>query len=207
MILFFVLFFGSAADVIYDNVDEDANIIFGALVDDRIPSGEVSITVLATGFETEFYSMRDKAAAEAAAAAAAAAVAAAARPKRVNAPPSQGGGFDEGSDGEAMGTVGDAVAAQQSQDNRASRSAWREQAIAMREAVPTQDSRSRSGGGSSSSAARVGFEDLAGDEDGADDEEMQALLRKRRRMPDGDSSDGSKKKRGGIRGFLRRLLD
>lgn len=31
----------SAADVIYDNVDIDANIIFGALVDDRITNGEV----------------------------------------------------------------------------------------------------------------------------------------------------------------------
>jgi hypothetical protein len=33
----------SAADVIYDNVDVDANIIFGALVDDKITNGEVSI--------------------------------------------------------------------------------------------------------------------------------------------------------------------
>ena len=33
--------FCSAADVIYDNVDEDANIIFGALVDDKITNGEV----------------------------------------------------------------------------------------------------------------------------------------------------------------------
>eukprot|EP01036_Dinobryon_divergens_P029496 gene29496-38599_t len=41
----------SAAEVIYANVDVDANIIFGALVDDK-----VSITVLATGFATDFYS-------------------------------------------------------------------------------------------------------------------------------------------------------
>lgn len=32
----------AAADVIYDNVDENANIIFGALVDDKITTGEVS---------------------------------------------------------------------------------------------------------------------------------------------------------------------
>jgi hypothetical protein len=32
---------GSAADVIYDNVDVDANIIFGAQVDDKITNGEV----------------------------------------------------------------------------------------------------------------------------------------------------------------------
>ena len=38
-----------AARVIYDNVHEDANVIFGALVDDDIVD-EVSITVLATGF-------------------------------------------------------------------------------------------------------------------------------------------------------------
>lgn len=31
----------SAADVIYDNVDADANIIFGALVDEKITNGEV----------------------------------------------------------------------------------------------------------------------------------------------------------------------
>lgn len=31
----------SAAEVIYENVDPDANIIFGALVDDKITNGEV----------------------------------------------------------------------------------------------------------------------------------------------------------------------
>lgn len=41
-----------AARVIYDNVHEDANVIFGALVDDDIED-EVSITVLATGFNQQ----------------------------------------------------------------------------------------------------------------------------------------------------------
>lgn len=45
----------SAAEVIYENVDADANIIFGALVDESMPAGEVSITVLATGFESADY--------------------------------------------------------------------------------------------------------------------------------------------------------
>ena len=45
----------AAAEVIYENVDPDANIIFGALVDDKLVNGEVSITVLATGFATDFY--------------------------------------------------------------------------------------------------------------------------------------------------------
>jgi len=40
-----------AASVIYDSVNEDANVIFGALVDDEITDGTVSITVLATGFQ------------------------------------------------------------------------------------------------------------------------------------------------------------
>jgi cell division protein FtsZ len=40
-----------AARVIYDNVHEDANVIFGALVDDEMEN-EVSITVLATGFNS-----------------------------------------------------------------------------------------------------------------------------------------------------------
>jgi cell division protein FtsZ len=39
----------AAAEVIYENVDSDANIIFGALVDEKMEA-EISITVLATGF-------------------------------------------------------------------------------------------------------------------------------------------------------------
>jgi len=39
----------AAANVIYDNVAEDANIIFGAVVDEKLRDS-VSITVLATGF-------------------------------------------------------------------------------------------------------------------------------------------------------------
>ncbi len=39
----------SAAEVVYENADPDANIIFGALVDPKMEN-EVSITVLATGF-------------------------------------------------------------------------------------------------------------------------------------------------------------
>lgn len=42
-----------AARVIYDNVHEDANVIFGALVDEEITDGTVSITVLATGFQED----------------------------------------------------------------------------------------------------------------------------------------------------------
>lgn len=42
-----------AARVIYENVHDDANVIFGALVDDEITDGTVSITVLATGFQEE----------------------------------------------------------------------------------------------------------------------------------------------------------
>ena len=36
-------------------MDPEANIIFGALVDETNTSGEVSITVLATGFATDFF--------------------------------------------------------------------------------------------------------------------------------------------------------
>ena len=42
----------AAADVIYENVDPDCNIIFGAMIDERM-STEVSITVLATGFDQD----------------------------------------------------------------------------------------------------------------------------------------------------------
>lgn len=39
-----------ASNYIYDNVDPNANIIFGALVDERL-GDKVKITVLATGFD------------------------------------------------------------------------------------------------------------------------------------------------------------
>jgi cell division protein FtsZ len=39
-----------AAEVIYQSVDKDANIIFGSVIDERI-QGEIQITVIATGFE------------------------------------------------------------------------------------------------------------------------------------------------------------
>jgi cell division protein FtsZ len=39
-----------AANVIYSAVSEEANIIFGAVLDDRL-HGEVLITVIATGFD------------------------------------------------------------------------------------------------------------------------------------------------------------
>ncbi|MEL7011529.1 MAG: cell division protein FtsZ, partial [Cyanobacteria bacterium J06588_4] len=42
----------AAADSIYEVVDEDANIIFGAVIDDTM-EGEVRITVIATGFDSE----------------------------------------------------------------------------------------------------------------------------------------------------------
>ncbi|MFQ3626795.1 MAG: cell division protein FtsZ, partial [Cyanobacteriota bacterium] len=39
----------AAAEIIYEAVDPNANIIFGAVIDDRL-QGEVQITVIATGF-------------------------------------------------------------------------------------------------------------------------------------------------------------
>lgn len=42
----------SAAEVIYEAVDPNANIIFGALIDESMV-GEVSVTVIATGFPSE----------------------------------------------------------------------------------------------------------------------------------------------------------
>ena len=42
-----------AAQIIYENVDSDANIIFGALVQDGMDN-ELSITVLATGIASSF---------------------------------------------------------------------------------------------------------------------------------------------------------
>ena len=41
-----------AAEIIYEAVDPNANIIFGAVIDDRL-QGEIRITVIATGFNTE----------------------------------------------------------------------------------------------------------------------------------------------------------
>jgi cell division protein FtsZ len=42
----------AAAEIIYEAVDPDANIIFGAVIDDRL-QGEIRITVIATGFTGE----------------------------------------------------------------------------------------------------------------------------------------------------------
>ncbi|MEM1310446.1 MAG: cell division protein FtsZ [Cyanobacteria bacterium P01_D01_bin.71] len=42
----------AAAEIIYEAVDPNANIIFGAVIDDRM-QGEVKITVIATGFNLE----------------------------------------------------------------------------------------------------------------------------------------------------------
>ena len=41
-----------AAEIIYEAVDPNANIIFGAVIDDRL-QGEIRITVIATGFNAE----------------------------------------------------------------------------------------------------------------------------------------------------------
>jgi len=43
----------AAAEVIYDAVDPNANIIFGALIDESQKDGDVSVTVVATGFPVE----------------------------------------------------------------------------------------------------------------------------------------------------------
>jgi len=48
-----------AAKAITEAADPDANIIFGAIIDDAM-SGEVKITVIATGFETDRSLMEDK---------------------------------------------------------------------------------------------------------------------------------------------------
>ena len=47
----------AAAEVIYEAVDPNANIIFGALVDESM-NGEIAITVIATGFPIQGQSPR-----------------------------------------------------------------------------------------------------------------------------------------------------
>lgn len=46
-----------AAEIIYQSVDKDANIIFGSVIDERI-QGEIQITVIATGFELKAHYQR-----------------------------------------------------------------------------------------------------------------------------------------------------
>ncbi|QDZ39163.1 cell division protein FtsZ [Euhalothece natronophila Z-M001] len=43
----------TAAETIYEGVDQEANIIFGAVIDDEKMEGELRITVIATGFSGE----------------------------------------------------------------------------------------------------------------------------------------------------------
>jgi cell division protein FtsZ len=45
-----------AAEIIYQSVDKDANIIFGSVIDERI-QGEIQITVIATGFELKAHQL------------------------------------------------------------------------------------------------------------------------------------------------------
>jgi cell division protein FtsZ len=65
----------AAADIIYEAVDPNANIIFGAVIDDRL-QGEVRITVIATGFSQEAQPQ-----------AASKGTSAPAKPRPINAPP------------------------------------------------------------------------------------------------------------------------
>ncbi|NJN21365.1 MAG: cell division protein FtsZ [Leptolyngbya sp. RL_3_1] len=52
----------AAAEIIYEAVDPNANIIFGAVIDDRL-QGEVHITVIATGFNMDAHAVKHEAAA------------------------------------------------------------------------------------------------------------------------------------------------
>ncbi len=51
----------AAAEIIYEVVDPNANIIFGAVIDDRL-QGEIRITVIATGFTAEAQAAQQQAA-------------------------------------------------------------------------------------------------------------------------------------------------
>lgn len=42
-----------AANIITESIDPNAKVIFGAVVDDQVKKGEIYVTVVATGFETE----------------------------------------------------------------------------------------------------------------------------------------------------------
>jgi len=42
-----------AANIITESIDPNAKVIFGAVVDDQVKKGEIHITVVATGFETD----------------------------------------------------------------------------------------------------------------------------------------------------------
>lgn len=48
-----ILEISSAMDIIEENADEDANVIFGTSTDNNLGIGEVKITIIATGFEKE----------------------------------------------------------------------------------------------------------------------------------------------------------
>ncbi|MDP3764386.1 MAG: cell division protein FtsZ [bacterium] len=42
-----------AAQIITESIDRDAKVIFGAVLDDKLKKGEIKVTVVATGFNTE----------------------------------------------------------------------------------------------------------------------------------------------------------
>ncbi len=49
-----------AANIITESIDPNAKVIFGAVVDDAIKKGEIQITVVATGFDSEKQSVVEK---------------------------------------------------------------------------------------------------------------------------------------------------
>ena len=42
-----------AAQIITESIDRDAKVIFGAVIDDKLKKGEIKVTVVATGFNSE----------------------------------------------------------------------------------------------------------------------------------------------------------
>lgn len=77
----------AAAEIIYEVVDPNANIIFGAVIDDRL-QGEIRITVIATGFTAEAQAQQQ--------AAAKAITAGGVLPKRLGIPPAHASAETQG---------------------------------------------------------------------------------------------------------------
>lgn len=202
----------SAAEVIYENVDPDANIIFGALVDDKIATGEVSITVLATGFVTDFFdsegnpSLNSKGASRtsvtspppatpAQALQPVATVGSSTAPRRQQLPLRSGDVVHRTSREEIV---------RESDNSFEENSQAAEAPVSRRAAPPRQTKRvssRRVEEDSDEDEEEEESEDEYSDEEEEEEEEERPRKKSKR-----SSSSGKKKKRGGLFGFFRRLF-
>lgn len=205
----------SAAEVIYENVDPDANIIFGALVDDKIATGEVSITVLATGFVTDFFDSEGNPSVSSKGARTSVTSPPPATPAQALQPAATVGSSTSPRRQQLPLRSGDVVhRASREEIVRESANSFEEDSQATEAPVSRRAAPSRQTKRVSSRRVEEEDEDEDEEEEESEDEysdedeeeEEERPRKKKSKRSSGSSSSGKKKKRGGLFGFFRRLF-